>query len=614
MTGLARLLWWVLLWLPIAPFAAEPVGSGAAGIGLAPAATAARLRVLVLASFHAGLPAQRLLEQGLDDALRPREGEHRVFVEYLDSARLPLGSRASEALAQYLAAKYGDAGVQVVVAFQPAASDFLIAQPALLPQARRIHAEIADAKAEHIRRTDPQALILSPHVDYGPSLAEAIRLTGAQRIVVVGDTRDGAAAMRLAMIRAAAGRLPPEITVDYLLDRPLAEVLDRSAQLPPGSIVYYLLMFGDGAGRALAPVDVAREIAAHSAVPVVSQWESLLGSGILGGYSLSHVVLGREVGRAALGVVQPSGVLPVSGDKPVNAMRHVYDARQLRRFGIDERTLPPDSVLLFREPTLLEAHRGQVIATGAVIAALVLLLLMLAASNRARRRALSELAHERELLAQRVAERTAELDDRVAELARRNDDLTMVKAQLSTLAQTDGLTGLANRRQFDSVLAQELRRLQRRGGALSLLLMDVDFFKAYNDRYGHVQGDRCLKAIAELLAACTRRPADVAARYGGEEFVLVLPDTPHDGAWQLARQLMDDLARLALPHADSAVAPHVTLSVGLVTVGPEADLAPAELLALADAQLYRAKAEGRDRIVGIEQPGSALAASPEAGA
>jgi len=606
MTGFGRLLLSSLRWLPL----------GMAfwvALWCAPAAAdAPPLRVLVLASFHRDLPAQRLFEQGLDEVLRPPGSAHQVFVEYLDGARLALHQPVplpagwpGTPLADFLQSKYASADIDVVVAFLPLASDFLAAQPRLLPQARRIHVEIAEARAALIRRDDPGAAVVSAHVDYGPSIAEALRLTGARHVVVVGETRDAAALMRLAMFRAAVERLRPAATIDYWLDRPLAELNARSAALPADCVIYYLLQFSDGAGRAMAPVDVGREIARHAAVPMVSQWESLVGSGVVGGYVLSHLLMGREAGRAALGTQPgPPLVRPVSVATlaPPNLMRHVYDARQLRRFRLDAGALPTGSLLMFHEPSLFEQHGGQLVAVGGVFAGLLGLLLLLARSNRARRRALTELADERALLAERVALRTAELDDRVAELARRNDELTAMKAQLSLLANTDGLTGLANRRQFDNVLARELGRLQRHGGCLSVVMLDVDCFKAYNDRRGHVAGDRCLQAIAQLLLASARRPTDTAARYGGEEFALVLPDTPSAGARQLAQQLLDDLESMGMPHPASSAAPHVTLSAGIVTISGAERLSSEEVVARADEALYRAKDAGRHQVAVAPTP------------
>lgn len=167
---------------------------------------------------------------------------------------------------------------------------------------------------------------------------------------------------------------------------------------------------------------------------------------------------------------------------------------------------------------------------------------------------------------------------------------------LERLSATDGLTGIANRRNFDDTLAREWRRAIRDGSIISLLMCDIDFFKLYNDHYGHLAGDDCLRRIAAALASCARRPADLAARYGGEEFVCLLPATDAPGAMQIAESLRRSVEQLDIPHERSSVAPHVTISVGVATIAPQRGQLPSELVRRADERLYEAKKNGRNRI------------------
>jgi diguanylate cyclase (GGDEF)-like protein len=171
---------------------------------------------------------------------------------------------------------------------------------------------------------------------------------------------------------------------------------------------------------------------------------------------------------------------------------------------------------------------------------------------------------------------------------------------LVNLSATDGLTGIPNRRQFDEFLEREWRRAVRNQTPLSLIMMDIDFFKGYNDHYGHLAGDDCLRQVAQALATGARRPADLVARYGGEEFVCVLPETEAGGALQVAHQLWDKVNGLHLPHARSAVADHITLSLGVATMTPGVNQLPAEIIEWADAQLYVAKHRGRNQVIGEE--------------
>ena len=168
---------------------------------------------------------------------------------------------------------------------------------------------------------------------------------------------------------------------------------------------------------------------------------------------------------------------------------------------------------------------------------------------------------------------------------------------LRSLAFVDGLTGVRNRRYFDEQLAIEVPRAQRNKQPLSLILLDVDFFKRYNDHYGHQAGDDCLRQLANTFQGCLKRPADLVARYGGEEFVCLLPDTNAQGALRVAESLRLAVMACEIPHAESTAHTCVTVSLGLATLSPEQPVAAAELLKQADQRLYLAKAQGRNRVV-----------------
>jgi diguanylate cyclase (GGDEF)-like protein len=168
---------------------------------------------------------------------------------------------------------------------------------------------------------------------------------------------------------------------------------------------------------------------------------------------------------------------------------------------------------------------------------------------------------------------------------------------LVRLSRNDGLTGIANRRHFDEFYQQEWKRALRDETPLSLILCDIDFFKNYNDTYGHQAGDDCLRAVAGVLQSGLRRPGDLAARYGGEEFIVVLPGTLREGALAVAESLRRAVEALAIPHSASAAAPVVTISLGISFTVPGSGESSADLLAAADKALYRAKEGGRNRVV-----------------
>ena len=169
---------------------------------------------------------------------------------------------------------------------------------------------------------------------------------------------------------------------------------------------------------------------------------------------------------------------------------------------------------------------------------------------------------------------------------------------LRNFAFMDGLTGVRNRRYFDECLAIEMARAQRSKLPLSLILMDVDFFKRFNDCYGHQAGDDCLRRLASLFQSSIKRPADFVARYGGEEFVCLLPETHLAGALFFAESIREATLDCQIAHAESSVNPWVSLSLGVGTVVPDRPVASSELLKLADSNLYRAKHLGRNQVVG----------------
>lgn len=183
-----------------------------------------------------------------------------------------------------------------------------------------------------------------------------------------------------------------------------------------------------------------------------------------------------------------------------------------------------------------------------------------------------------------------------SEVAARTAELAESNAKLAALSLTDGLTGLTNRRGFDSGLADEWSRALRNGQPVALAMFDVDHFKLYNDKYGHQHGDQCLRAIAEVIGAHARRPGDIAARYGGEEFALLTPATDGAAAASIAQAVCDRVAALGLPHEESSYG-IVTLSIGIGALVPNAGNSPELLIRLADDALYRAKREGRSRAV-----------------
>jgi diguanylate cyclase len=222
----------------------------------------------------------------------------------------------------------------------------------------------------------------------------------------------------------------------------------------------------------------------------------------------------------------------------------------------------------------------------------------------------SELARRREIevelegtyrdLQRRFVERTQALEERNEELTRLRFALETANRRLKHLVGVDALTGIANRRHFDRALEREIRRARRDAQPLSLVFLDLDQFKLFNDSYGHTRGDEVLRRVAQTLDETFRRGGDLVARYGGEEFAVVLPGVDGRRAGLYAERLRRRIWRLAIPYNASQLTDRVTISGGVATIYPPATVGPDELLFAADKALYRAKCLGRNRIATAE--------------
>jgi diguanylate cyclase (GGDEF)-like protein len=197
-------------------------------------------------------------------------------------------------------------------------------------------------------------------------------------------------------------------------------------------------------------------------------------------------------------------------------------------------------------------------------------------------------------------ERVSFLQARMLELDKINS--SVMSTELVRLSNEDGLTNLFNRRYFNEIIEHEWERSERSNEPLSVIFVDIDYFKPYNDTYGHLQGDAALVQVAQILKRNMRRSSDVAARYGGEEFILLLPNTPSAGAQVVANNIMKAIDSLEIEHKSSSVAAHLTLSIGVSTWHNESDMNPNKLMAQADEAVYQAKADGRHtiRVFGAE--------------
>jgi diguanylate cyclase (GGDEF)-like protein len=196
-----------------------------------------------------------------------------------------------------------------------------------------------------------------------------------------------------------------------------------------------------------------------------------------------------------------------------------------------------------------------------------------------------------------IGDLSRNIDALVTQVQVQQDQLQAQSMEMQRLSYNDGLTGLSNRRRFDQALTINWALAQRNQSPLALIMCDVDYFKRYNDHYGHLRGDEALRKVAAIIKRVSVRQSDVAARYGGEEFAILLPDTDEANAAGIAERLQKELLAAAIPHADSQTSPLLTVSIGIASIVPSAHQQPRELVHRADEALYAAKAAGRNCVI-----------------
>ncbi|MDK2979983.1 MAG: hypothetical protein PWQ55_330 [Chloroflexota bacterium] len=380
------------------------------------------------------------------------------------------------------------------------------------------------------------------------------------------------------MAREQIQDIQGNLTITYLSGLPLQELIASLQQMPANTIVLFLLMQEDENGTIYIPRSVVKEIAENVDLPIYGLWDTFLGHGIVGGYLSSAEITGQRIAQISQEVLQSGSV----GSVPVEpgAYAYMFDWRELKKWDVSSQSLPEGSLVQFKEKTFWELYRWQVITYSTVFIAAVAAFILF------KRRTYQKEKREREksqrLLEQKVKERTAALNQ--------------ANAKLERLSQIDGLTGLNNRRYFDERLKKEWQRHLRSGQHLSLIMCDIDYFKSYNDTYGHQAGDECLQQVSQTIQKMINRPFDVAARYGGEEFAIILPETCVDGALKVARAIQAAIAKQQIPHSCSPAKSIVSLSFGLACMLPQEGNGLECLIEKADQALYQSKHLGRDQI------------------
>ena len=530
-------------------------------------------QVLVLYSLGSDASSlwQTLIRKGMSAELANQNWSVTpgIYEERLDSVRV--GEQPAVAgLEAYLQTKYRMVRLDAIITENYLAAQFLSQHPRLFPGVPRYY---VNQGRQDWAPTD--GINLDVRHDFGKAIAVMLQVLPALRhVAVVGDGSARGQAW-IAAIRRAAAPYQGRLQVDYWDHLSQEELRRRTEALGSGSAVYLLPVYRDVLGERTTPPAVARDLASRSAVPIFTSVESLILPGVVGGYVISAEKVGRTIARILQGRAPDADGMQA----------YIFDDAAVQRFGL--RHLPADARILNRPQGLWAQYHWQIIAALSLIALQAALITALLLAQRSRRATLATLHEERTMLEERVLQRTLEL--------------LVANSRLEQQATTDPLTGLGNRRMMTLRLGEELERARRFEHTLSLLMIDIDYFKRINDRHGHDAGDRAIVAVAQVLRSVTRG-MDTAARFGGEEFVLLMPETPLAVALEVAERLRMAAARLRVECDDGQLV-NLTISIGVTASTPLATV-PArrepdsltDLLIRADQALYRAKHGGRDRV------------------
>jgi diguanylate cyclase (GGDEF)-like protein len=534
-------------------------------------------RVLILHSYHQGLEWTDNITKGIQSVFSPYQMQYEIYYEYLDTKR-NTGQAYMEQMVNFISAQNRHIQYEVVIVSDNTALKLLnegrirfSGDPQIVFCGINNYKKILTKGLENVtgvvENTDHRATI---------ELMRKLHPERKQIIVIIDRTPTGDAIRKefIETERIYKGKLEFVFLRDFLLE----EIPDKLARLEQNNLIYLTTFNRDRNDNFISYAEGIEMISKSTSVPIYGSWDFYLGKGIVGGRITSGYRQGQEAGELALKILQghQAGNLKVITKSP---NQYMFDYNYIKQHGIDKSALPNGSQVINAPPAPYERYRTLLI--GITLVSLCSAFIFLWKYKRQQ----TTLKKEQTLalqLEKKVKERTLELEGANKELLR--------------LSNMDGLSQIYNRRYFDNTLRIEITRLQRTSTPISVLICDIDFFKKYNDTYGHLAGDDCIRSVAEIIQKHCRRISDIAARYGGEEFGSILPNTSSNEAISIAESIRRRVEKQKIPHKTSMVKEVVTLSIGVTTLIPDLHTTPSTIIALADKALYESKHSGRNRV------------------
>jgi diguanylate cyclase (GGDEF)-like protein len=531
-------------------------------------------KILVLHSYHQGLEWADNVSSGIQQVFEPHQAQYEIYYEYLDSKR-NAGESFLQQSASFVNVKNGHERYEAVIVVDNNA--------------------LALLNAKQIEFLDNPPIVFC-----GINNFESGLIDGLDQVTGVVETTDHIATLNLTsklhpnrkQITVILDRTPTgerirrefddivsvhkeSLSFNFMRDFLLEDVPHLVNKLGSDDLIYMLTFNRDSDNNFISYTEGIEMIAKHSNVPIYGSWDFYLNKGIVGGKITAGELQGKAAGQMALRILkgERASDIEIALQGP---SEYMFDYTYMRKHNVDLNELPPGSRVINQPQTFLEQHQTNLLN---IFVFLFILVLGLLYKNKRKQHLMQ--ARYAQQLEVKVNERTLELQ--------------LVNKQLERLSEIDSLSQLYNRRYFDTAYKRTIEEHRLNGKTMALFICDIDYFKAYNDSYGHLAGDECIKAVSQLIQSlCLSN--QVVARVGGEEFAVILPDVTYENALQLAEAIRNGLLELSIPHKSSKVLDVVSLSIGVIVVIPEKEMTETQLFTLTDNALYESKNGGRNRV------------------
>ncbi len=506
-------------------------------------------KVLIIYSFHDKLPWQRIFRKSFSYNLSKYGNGIDIYEEKLDAMRFQ-GAKHREHFYAYILSKYSETKLDAVITESGPASEMLISHISDWRDTRHLFVNPSDNFFKFLSN-DSKENILSVHGQLPKAVMELVSVFHPKKIVVVGDTQRDFTKNFIDEIKNLQKKM--NMKIDYLLNLPMDKLLTRVSRLEKGTVIFYTLIFKDGEGKTFVPYNAAQMIAKHSSVPVFSHWDSLMGSGIAGGYMISADEVGRMASDDIIKLINGQKIDIAKEGK--GGFKHIYDWSILHEYGLSMDNIPDDALIINSNTTIWERYLWWFVWGVLVLIVLIIIVTVW----------ITMLRHQ---------------------VAKQTKELKIARDRAEKSAVTDRLTGLPNRLALEPIIEQELKRHDRKNIPVTLMMLDIDRFKSINDSYGHNIGDEVLKAFAERLEPMMR-VTDILVRWGGEEFIVLAPKTSLEEGVRFADKLRKHIEEFTMEGL-----PKFTVSIGVAEYKKGESFE--DWYERADRELYRAKNGGRN--------------------